>query len=544
MRRVWAGFGQAVESAAIAAVGLLLCALVLLAVWGIDQGFGGDPLAQWRIAADAWMLGHGVDLSVSLGREAVVAVGLETASRPFAVTIGAWGIGFITLWLHWRSGHRLAELALLDAGIAVASGAIATGAVGLLAGVSAAHPSASPDLVQAFVLPALVALLGMAAAIVRTHGHAWLDAAARGLTIEDRWMRAIRAGLRTGAGGAVGVLGVGALLAGVGIFVRFTEGLLIMESLQVTHLGVVVLFLVQLALAPVAIVWGASWATGAGFMIGRGSHVSPLGSDLGPVPAMPLLSAVDPEAAPWMLVVVALPVVAAVVVGAIARQTILAGSTSSPVHWCELAIAAVGGGLLAGALLGTAAALSTGAIGPGRLEETGPDPVLVAAWAALEVTVGLAIGLAAGGRGSGALAGGFAVPLAAEGAGSTMRDFLGLGASADDRDADEPEEKVDASGGDADAGDRVDADTEVVEPLVVREAEAVAPLVAEQESGVIAVSDEDRAETQAAEPVAAADPVGAAGSGEPDATDGAAEPARGGERTHRHPSDGRDPAAR
>ena len=44
MRRVWAGIGQAVESAAIAAVGLVLCALVLLAVWGIDQGFGGDPL--------------------------------------------------------------------------------------------------------------------------------------------------------------------------------------------------------------------------------------------------------------------------------------------------------------------------------------------------------------------------------------------------------------------------------------------------------------------------------------------------------------------
>ena len=60
MRRLWAGIGQAVESAAIVAVGIVLCALVLLAVWGIDQGFAGDPSAQWRVAVDAWLLAHGV----------------------------------------------------------------------------------------------------------------------------------------------------------------------------------------------------------------------------------------------------------------------------------------------------------------------------------------------------------------------------------------------------------------------------------------------------------------------------------------------------
>ncbi|WP_026374272.1 DUF6350 family protein [Agrococcus lahaulensis] len=505
MRRVWAGIGQAVESAAIAAVGLVLCALVLLAVWGVDQGFAGDPLVQWRIAADAWLVGHGVDLSLELGRDAVLAVGIEAASRPFAITLGAWGIGLLTLWLHWRSGRRLAELPIVDAVIATVSGALATGAVGLLAAVSAQHPVASPDLAQAFALPALVALVGMVAAIVRVHGHDWLHAAARALTIEDRWLRPIRAALRTGAGGAVAVLGIGGLVLGIGLFARFAEGLLVMESLQVTHLGAFVLFLLQLVLAPVAIVWAAAWAIGPGFMIGTGSHVSPLGTDLGPIPAMPLLTAIDPEAAPWMLAVVALPVVAAVVVGALARQSILAGTAERPVHWWELAIAGVGGGVLAGAMLGLAAMLASGSIGPGRLAETGPDAVLVAAWGALEVGVGLLLGLVVGGRGVGSLA--------REGEGSTIRDVLGL--------------RVGKGGADASTGE-ADADEQETRP--------VAPLADPQDaSPVVPVPTEDQAATHAADAVE--EPAGGAG-----ATDGGAEPAREGDAPHPTPSaDGERP---
>ncbi|MGC5077192.1 DUF6350 family protein [Agrococcus sp. DT81.2] len=520
MRRVWAGIGQAVESAAIAAVGLVLCALVLLAVWGIDQGFGGDPLLQWRIAVDAWMLGHGVDVGISLGAEAAAALGLDSAGRAFVLTLGAWGIGVITFWLHWRSGRRLAELPLVETVIAVTTGTAATGVVGLLAGMSAQHPTAAPNLGQAFAHPAIVALAGMVAAIVAARGHDWLQSLARALTIDDLWMRPVRAALRAGLGGAVGVLGIGALLVAVGLFLRFTDGLLIMESLEVTHVGVAVLFLVQLALVPVAVVWGAAWAIGPGFMLGRGSSVSPLDTGLGPVPALPMLSAIDPDVQPWMLVVVALPVLVAVVVGALARQTLLAGSTDRPVHWWELAIAGVGGGVLAGALLGLAAMLSAGAAGPGRLSLTGPDAVLVAAWGALEVGVGLLIGLFAGGRGTGRLAGGIALPLAVEGEGTSMRDVLGFGqgrdepvddadtvaadvaAVATDVAADPADEGGDPAEADADPADAPDAPdahapdaqaTDVVVPFVLR-APSAEPADAFYDSG-------------AADPIARPDPA-------------------------------------
>lgn len=526
MRRVWAGIGQAVESAAIAAVGLVLCALALLAVWGIDQGFGGDPLLQWRIAVDAWMLGHGVDVGITLAPEAVVALGLEAAGRSFVLTLGAWGIGAITFWLHWRSGRRLAELPLVEIAIAVVAGTAATGLVGLLAGVSAQHATAAPDLGQAFALPALVALVGMVAALLAVRGHDWLQALARALTLEDVWLRPVRAALRAGMGGAVGVLGVGALLVAVGLFLRFTDGLLIMESLEVTHVGVAVLFLLQLALAPVAIVWGAAWAIGPGFMVGRGSSVSPLDTDLGPVPALPMLSAIDPDVQPWMLVVVALPVLAAIVVGVLARQTMLAGSADRPVHWWELAIAGVGGGVLAGALLGLAAMLSVGAAGPGRLSLTGPDAVLVAGWGALEVGAGLLIGLIAGGRGTGRLAGGFALPLAAEGEGTSMRDVLGFGRSGEPVDGGADAEEADGPGA-TDAADdpeaaagRIETRADAADASGEHETDAVVPLVL---GGHAAERAAREAETQQVTPIAQA----AETQGEPPAAaepDGEAEP--------------------
>ncbi len=488
VRRAWAGIGQAIESAAVAGVGLAVCALVMLTVWGIDQGFAGDPLLQWRLAADAWLLGHGVDIGVSLSRDAVIAVGLEEAGRSFVLSLGAWGIGLITCWLHWRAGRRLATLPLLDAAIAVALGTAATAAVGLLVGTSAQHATAAPDLAQSAILPALVALVGMAAGVLSARGHDWLVGLAHVLTLEEHWLRPIRAALRAGFGAFVGALGIGALVVALGLLTRFTDALLLLESLGVTPVGVVVMTLLQLALAPVAVVWGAAWAIGPGFVIGAGSSVSPLGTDLGPVPALPLLAAIDPEARPWMAVVVALPVLAAVLVGVLARQSVLAGDARRPVHWWELALAAVGGGVLGGALLGVAAMLATGAAGPGRLSETGPDAVLVAAWGALELGAGLLIGMLAGGRGTGALAGGFALPLAAERKGSTLRDVLGLGSSRSDRD------------------DEVEARSEWSEPL---EPDGAEPDGAEPDGSELDGADADGAGADAGAPSGGA-PAGGA----------------------------------
>jgi hypothetical protein len=55
-------------------------------------------------------------------------------------------------------------------------------------------------------------------------------------------------------------------------------------------------------------------------------------------------------------------------------------------------------GVVAGVELGLLAWWSSGALGPGRLHDVGPNPWLVGGIAAAEVAVAAAIGLAAGAR--------------------------------------------------------------------------------------------------------------------------------------------------
>jgi hypothetical protein len=64
-----------------------------------------------------------------------------------------------------------------------------------------------------------------------------------------------------------------------------------------------------------------------------------------------------------------------------------------------LLLIAVGIGAVAGIQLGLLAWWSSGALGPGRLHDVGPNPWIVAGLAAAEVAVAAAIGLAAAGRG-------------------------------------------------------------------------------------------------------------------------------------------------
>jgi hypothetical protein len=55
-------------------------------------------------------------------------------------------------------------------------------------------------------------------------------------------------------------------------------------------------------------------------------------------------------------------------------------------------------GITAGLLLGVLAWASAGAIGPGRLAEVGPNPLVVGALAAVEIGIAACAGLIAGSR--------------------------------------------------------------------------------------------------------------------------------------------------
>lgn len=386
MRRLSSVLLQAVESASIALATLLLTLVPAFVAYAAG-GFVMPIAVPWRIAVDAWMLGHGVDVGIALGDAAVAAVGTDAASAPFVLGVGAWGIGLVTILLAVRSGTRLARTS--EPAWGFVGGTVAAAAVGFVLALSAQHEAAAPNLVQAAIAPAACMLVGLAIGALWESRDAVGDAAAW-LAVDASAVPLVRASLRAGLAVAAAFVGLGAVLLAVALIVRQADVILLFEALQPDHLGVVVLWLVQLALLPTAVVWSTSWMLGPGFALGDGSSVSPLGTDLGPVPTLPLLGAIVPGVQPWSLVVAVVPLVAAMAMGALVRQR------SALPRWWQSVVVAVGGGLVAGLVLAALAAAASGGMGPGRLDVAGPTWWLVGAVGAGIAAVGLAVGLLAG----------------------------------------------------------------------------------------------------------------------------------------------------
>ena len=199
------------------------------------------------------------------------------------------------------------------------------------------------------------------------------------------------AALRAGASAVSLVVGTAAVLVAVLLAVHFGRIVGLYESLQAGALGATVLTVAQLALLPNSVVWAASWIVGPGFAVGTGTSVSPLAVETGPLPSLPLLGILPASAPAFGLAALLIPLGAAVASGVLVRIR----SRPLDVHGVGWVLVALGAGVTAGVVLGVLAWWSAGAIGPGRLQDAGPNPWLVGAAAALEVAVGTALGLAA-----------------------------------------------------------------------------------------------------------------------------------------------------
>jgi hypothetical protein len=188
------------------------------------------------------------------------------------------------------------------------------------------------------------------------------------------------------------VAGAAVLLTGLWMHLKRVEAL--HEALQPGVAGGVALLLLQLAFAPNALVWAASYAVGSGFALGSGSVVAPAGTQLGIVPDIPLLGAL-PSAGPgdlWQLCWLA----AGAVAGAIACWVALAPRSDARFDQASL----TGGicGVLAGATFAGLAWAASGDIGTLRLTDLGPRlfPLLVMAGTTMGLSgmiTGLVLGL-------------------------------------------------------------------------------------------------------------------------------------------------------
>jgi len=386
---------SAFEALLVAAIGVAIPLLLATLMWAIQFGFAPDWTGFWRAAVDVWLIGHGVDVTFVLD-EVTAATISAPADASLTVTIAALGLGLLTLLLGVRAGMRVAEAGHLVLGTLTA--AVVFAGVSLLLTASAVHDAARPVLWQGVVLPAVVFGIGLMLGVLRAdadggapvHGRiaAWMSAG-------NPLLRAsLGAALRAGVASVMFVLLVSSVTAAIVLATGYAQVIRLYETLHTEVLGGAVLTVGQLAMMPNIVIWVASWFTGPGFALGVGSQVSPLGTTVGPLPAVPVLGAVPVGELSFGFAGLVVPVVAAFLAATAVRPMFTRAVGDGSPLLVSVGVA-LGGGTVGGVLMGVLAAVSAGSAGPGRFAQVGPDPLAVGLAAALEFTIGLALGLAA-----------------------------------------------------------------------------------------------------------------------------------------------------
>lgn len=383
----------AFEALLVVAIGIAIPLVPLTLLWGIHYGLAIDWTVFWRAAVDIWLVGHGTDITVVLAPAVVSALGLTAASTPVTITMALLGFALLTLLLGVRAGRRVAETPHLLLG--TLASLVTFGVASLVLTLSALHPVARPSLWQGTLLPTLVFALGLLI------GSQIVSASNPVSGVIRRWISGwpahvrtiVATSLRGGAIAAAGLLTVASLVTTAAIVTSFADIITLYEGLHTEVLGGVAVTIGQLALLPNIVVWAASWLVGPGFAIGTGSAVSPLATTLGPIPAIPILGALPGGDFAFGFIGLLAPVVVGFLVAAVLGPRI-----AGELRRRELAIVALGIGVTAATIVGVLVWASAGSAGPGRLMNVGPQPWIVAAWAALEFSVAAGLGLLASAR--------------------------------------------------------------------------------------------------------------------------------------------------
>ncbi|MEC5184556.1 hypothetical protein RCH12_002025 [Cryobacterium sp. MP_3.1] len=403
MNRITTALLAALEALIVVAIGVGIALVPLTILWGTHYGLGIDWFVFWRAAVDVWLLGNGVDLTVQLPVDVSASLGLAGAELPFTLSIALLGFALLSVLLGVRTGRRAAgtEYSLTAAGVAVLS-------YGLLAALltfSAGTAVVTPAPVQGILLPTLVFATGVLIGLVganRTAGTVLPDRVRRPVAnqlarIPAELRSQLGTALRGGTAVVAGIMVVSAVAVCVSVLANFATVIGLYETLQAGVMGGITLTIGQLAFIPNVVVWAASWFVGPGIALGTGNSVSPLGTTLGSVPGLPLFGALPNGTLEFGFLGLLVPVLIGFVVAVLVRQSV--DKRANALHGTArmLGTGALMG-VVAGILLGLLAWWSAGAMGPGRLAEVGPNPLLVGALTVLEVGIAAALGMLVGGR--------------------------------------------------------------------------------------------------------------------------------------------------
>ena len=370
-------------------VAVLIFATTL--IWIIEN----DPKLSWlvafRTALNIWFASHGVGIIV----DQPSILGIEVGK--FSVAYPAIGLLLIVIALGRRTGRKLTGSSEYWPGWLGAAIVYAGASLLLLPLASGGGVMPNPD--QSVVFP--TALFGAAMVLQNLFGAmprtaVAIPEGAERIALRDWWKHRTRRvnwfwasisapAFKAGSAVVAGLLAISSVMIGVSLTLNWVAVTRLYEGLQVSFIGALVVTVGQLMLLPNLIVYGASWLTGAGFSIGTGSMVSPIGTQLGPIPALPVLGGLPIGTNIPGLWVLAIPVLLAL----FATVAVRSHTTELRFNFATPFAAALSLGLSIGVVAAVESAalafLASGALGPGRLAEVGINPLMLAAVVFVEV---------------------------------------------------------------------------------------------------------------------------------------------------------------
>lgn len=370
------------------------------AVWA-TKGFGDMEFSSVAaMSAHLWLLIHGVPLDLA------AAFGASAGT----MTLVPLGLSILPLLLCYRSGRRLARASYEgEFLIPVLSGSVTYALIS-----SAMYGWASPHPQPLQALNAALVPLGIVVAGLMWGGYREARSLSRMVGVDtaeqisqmsqySRWAGSYAwAVVRAAVVAFVALIGLGAVLLGIGILAGWSQIVATYQELHAGAVGDTAVTLLQLGFLPNLVIYAIAWSTGAGFSFGAGTSVGLTSSDVGTLPMLPILGAVPESMGTFGLLGLLVPLAA----GAIAGWWFLREGEDHLDEWVALKvpfrplsalISAVVLGVMTGILTSFGALwlgwISYGSLGIGRFTEVGAEPLTFAAHTALTVGAGVTFGM-------------------------------------------------------------------------------------------------------------------------------------------------------
>lgn len=393
----------ALEALQVALMVAVIFAIPVFGIWLTGGWEHGSLDSAFQMSGQLWLKAHGVPLGITtLASDGVTeSTGLMTLTPLLFVVI--------PFLLSWRAGRRIARASYADQlWQGIAGALVLYGFFGFITGFGVRTPDVRPEIWASILMPVLVMGIGVVIGTRREAGSwsrligvdsaEWIAQTSQ----SHRWAGSYVAAVTKAALiGFLSTIAFAGVVLAIALFMHWADGSNVYQQLRPGLVGGIVLTLAQLAMIPNLVVWTLSWISGAGFSLGIGSNLSPLETTVGPLPAVPFLTALPTGSLNGAWLFMLLPVVAGIAAG---WWFMREGENhfddwvdrKIPIRWLSASLSTLFLGLVvgvgAGLLTALAAFLSGGSLGIGRLVEIGPHMWLAAAWVALEVGVGTIVG--------------------------------------------------------------------------------------------------------------------------------------------------------